>query len=912
MKSGVPWSVKGVEPDAREAAKSKARRAGLTLGAWLNQVIRDSGGTEVSEAEIARWVEEEAEAAPVSELGAIIGRLDALENRQREANREIEHALETLAVRIARTPAPRAAEPDKTTLERLARLEAESQKRVERLSRELGMLANRYSDIEAKQEQGHQEVAEALERIASRPPSQAAESPALARIQAALGQMEGKLEAVSRDSRDAASTFQYALKAVMDRVATSEKRQQEQARSFEGALEGLARQLHEGLERENAQETEAVQRFETAVADITEHFETIEKRRERGSRAVEDAIKNLTERLSESDRRNAEQVHAPLAQLDSTLQRVTQRIEEFEARTQGAVSALDKRLQGSDSQIDKKLQSADAATKSALVKVEDRLAQSDALVHGARADIDETLAAVEARSQETLAAIDNRLSDIAERIDQNDTEQRASRLALMRAIDDTRKRVASIEDRPVPDYTRAPAPPPLEPEAFEEAEEADNAEMLQPDFSDIIEETRARLEPEAETPAEEEPLHRRLYGQDSEVEVEHATVEEAIEEPPPFKTSEPVWALLAAARAAARAEAAQRDAQARETVTPRLDEERRLDTDAFRPIRAEPLPRKKRKKSSWGGAFALSLLVLLLAGASAFYIVKISPSDSTGRPSFFRSLIDELAARMPRGNPQNEAARPAPPVHVAQGAPAPQLPEAKTVPSRRVAAQPPTPIPTPAPKPGIAAEKPPPDQLALNNPNANIPAPPATTGGDVALSEQAIAAMRTAQTDEERTNALQLLTKAAASGNADAQFTLGRVYETGRGVKSDLTAARHWYGEAAGQGHAAAAFNLGMLEAQSGTREGYGHAARWFDQAARRGLMDAQFNLGMLYSQGLGISRDPVEAFAWFSAAAAQGDAGAAAERDRIGQSLDDAARARGEALARERTAQSKPEGNRG
>jgi localization factor PodJL len=35
-----PWSVKGVEPEAREAAKIAARRAGLTLGQWLNGTIR--------------------------------------------------------------------------------------------------------------------------------------------------------------------------------------------------------------------------------------------------------------------------------------------------------------------------------------------------------------------------------------------------------------------------------------------------------------------------------------------------------------------------------------------------------------------------------------------------------------------------------------------------------------------------------------------------------------------------------------------------------------------------------------------------------------------------------------------------------------------------------------------------------
>ena len=38
-KAPSPWSVKGVDPEAREAAKIAARRAGLTVGAWLNQMI---------------------------------------------------------------------------------------------------------------------------------------------------------------------------------------------------------------------------------------------------------------------------------------------------------------------------------------------------------------------------------------------------------------------------------------------------------------------------------------------------------------------------------------------------------------------------------------------------------------------------------------------------------------------------------------------------------------------------------------------------------------------------------------------------------------------------------------------------------------------------------------------------------
>ena len=39
MKFGVPWSVKGIRPQARETAKEAARRSGMSLGEWLNSVV---------------------------------------------------------------------------------------------------------------------------------------------------------------------------------------------------------------------------------------------------------------------------------------------------------------------------------------------------------------------------------------------------------------------------------------------------------------------------------------------------------------------------------------------------------------------------------------------------------------------------------------------------------------------------------------------------------------------------------------------------------------------------------------------------------------------------------------------------------------------------------------------------------
>lgn len=45
MKLGVPWSVKGIRPEARESAREAARRSGMSLGDWLNSVILQQAAT---------------------------------------------------------------------------------------------------------------------------------------------------------------------------------------------------------------------------------------------------------------------------------------------------------------------------------------------------------------------------------------------------------------------------------------------------------------------------------------------------------------------------------------------------------------------------------------------------------------------------------------------------------------------------------------------------------------------------------------------------------------------------------------------------------------------------------------------------------------------------------------------------
>lgn len=114
---------------------------------------------------------------------------------------------------------------------------------------------------------------------------------------------------------------------------------------------------------------------------------------------------------------------------------------------------------------------------------------------------------------------------------------------------------------------------------------------------------------------------------------------------------------------------------------------------------------------------------------------------------------------------------------------------------------------------------------------------------------------------------------AAETGDAQSQYGMGLIYESGRGVGRDYTQAAQWYHLAAEQGHPGAQFNLGHLyRLGSGVAPDMTQAVRWWRAAAEQGLAQAQLALGVAYQRGEGVEADPVTAFAWFERAAANGN----------------------------------------
>ena len=106
MKSAVSWSIEGVAPQARETAREAARRAGLSVGEWLNAAIIDSAGdTQAQPSHVAALGEESPR-----RLADAIGRLSERLEDLIEGRAALESAGE-VAASHAHSSTPRGAAP---------------------------------------------------------------------------------------------------------------------------------------------------------------------------------------------------------------------------------------------------------------------------------------------------------------------------------------------------------------------------------------------------------------------------------------------------------------------------------------------------------------------------------------------------------------------------------------------------------------------------------------------------------------------------------------------------------------------------------------------------------------------------------------------------------------------------------
>lgn len=135
--------------------------------------------------------------------------------------------------------------------------------------------------------------------------------------------------------------------------------------------------------------------------------------------------------------------------------------------------------------------------------------------------------------------------------------------------------------------------------------------------------------------------------------------------------------------------------------------------------------------------------------------------------------------------------------------------------------------------------------------------------------------------------AIKWYMQGASKGFAPSQYRLATYYERGRGVEKNLGRAKVWYQRAAMLGNVKAMHNLAVISTTLEKDDtDYKTAIYWFKHAANRNLADSQFNLAILYQNGVGLEKNLVSSYKWFSLAARQGDIDAASRRDKIEKSL--------------------------
>ncbi len=116
------------------------------------------------------------------------------------------------------------------------------------------------------------------------------------------------------------------------------------------------------------------------------------------------------------------------------------------------------------------------------------------------------------------------------------------------------------------------------------------------------------------------------------------------------------------------------------------------------------------------------------------------------------------------------------------------------------------------------------------------------------------------------------LRSAAAGGDVGAAYEVATRFAEGRGVPVNLQEAAHWFERAASQGLAPAQFRYAsMLEKGQGVKKDLIQARQLYLAAAAKGNAKAMHNLAVLYAEGIEGKPDYVAAVKWFRQAAQRG-----------------------------------------
>ena len=921
MKSNAPWSVKGIERDARETAKEAAKREGMTVGEWLNQIIYTAGSDEETDGEIEGL-----------KLRDLVTAIEHLNKRISEADAKSGDALGGLSRNIG------------GVVERVQRLE-----RVKPAEGSTGDVVQRLEKLERAGGDRHRiEALKALEKAVAQVATQfnTAHKTSVERLDANERQLQTLAERIDKvgvgEGDTAGAAFlKTAVDELAERVAHAERIAAEASALKEDASGSIdpsfvertgerLRILGDEIKRGGDQ----IRDLEATIAKLSAQIDAAERRSAEGVQKVTDTVLELREEFSGEPGKGVTR-----AEIDAAITAANQDAEEDIAALQNRIDTIMGNLGAKEDKADPSI---DATS------ITDIDTNSDT---GATSPLDDTGPQTVATG-DAILDIPSQSDDFApippdvhdatvETSDDDDTDPFAFADEIEAAIEEPSEPGADFSFDLDDDEASSDAKALLSEvqEVFGKRDEAtiphspnetsqddtDNDLSVTPDetspsLDDDLDAILADLDDGSEDqpkPNDEHEIRRNttkamLFGAEAPSETSDAAA--------PVEQAEKEDFLQAARRRAK--EAAEEAANAKPTRRKLTPKQRAILAARARQKRltAEPAEQVEEEESTTESAEKPK---------SAFAPEQPSPPQadianeatddtdddevSSGPAEKIASAVNFLRSKLPIARNKDETDNETPSVSAEESAHE-EKPKvdgnsaAFATLKSTAAARPvtlalgvaiflaaaalfflvkdlvtksPSALPT---RPAATTTAPPESTTTAPNSSEAIEtaaAPEFIASGPIidprTLYLEAMAALGTAASTDETTAAITTLEEAAALGHPPAQLQLGELYKTGQGVDQDLGQARTWFRRSANGGNVLAMHRIGVMTARGdGGPADTAEAVGWFELAANRGLLDSQYNLGAIYhpSENAGSSsiQDAGKAYFWYSLAAMNGD----------------------------------------
>ena len=431
MTSGAPWSVKGIDPKAREIAKDLARRSGMTLGEWLNQVILED--TVADEPGPPLYGSDRIASERRSGLaGDPVYRRIESPSHPGDDVLGVREALDRLSARIE------AAEHRSTVA--IAGIDQSVTGLVSRLSgseREQTIVAARFEGAVDDLRRDHGRIVEKLRRI---------EAEAIGpRSVEALRAMEGALAKVATHVYEGEDRTQGALGGLRQDLDHLAERLETGVAGAGAAdlVDSVVARIAERLEQAEGRTTAALRSLELSFGQLDERLSTAENRLEGqvAQTGLEQLAASLTAKVEAARAEMAEKIRnaadGRFDRMERTLQEMTGHVSIAERRSAEAIEKMGHEVLRMADALGRKVEDVEHRSAEAIEQVGGKVARI--------ADAMETrLDRVDSAGAQALEKLGGEIARITERLAERiaDAERRSAQ-----AIDDVGDQLSRVTDR---------------------------------------------------------------------------------------------------------------------------------------------------------------------------------------------------------------------------------------------------------------------------------------------------------------------------------------------------------------------------------------------------------------------------------------------------------------------------------